>query len=55
MNYDNKKIVGLIAFIVGILLISSSTVIPLPSTIINVVGALLITYGVLNFINIIKI
>jgi len=30
-------------------------VIPLPVTIVNVAGALLIAYGVLNFINIIKI
>ena len=50
-----KGIIGLIAFIVGILLITSSSVIPLPVTIVNVVGALLIAYGVLNFINIIEI
>ena len=64
---DNKEIVGLIgimgtkgiialiSFIVGILLIASSVTIPLPVTIVNVVGALLIAYGVLNFISIIKI
>jgi hypothetical protein len=52
MNFDNKKIIGLIAFIAGILLITSSAIIPLPVTIVNVIGALLIAYSVLNFINI---
>lgn len=47
-----KGIIGLIAFIVGILLITFSSVIPLPVIIINVLGALLIAYGVLNFVNI---
>ena len=50
-----KGIIALIAFIVGIMLITYSAMIPLPVIIINVVGALLIAYGVLNFINIIKI
>ena len=50
-----KGIIALIAFIVGILLITSSAAIPLPVIIVNVLGALLVAYGVLNFINIIKI
>jgi len=66
-DMDNKEIIGLvgiigtkgiialIAFIVGIILITYSTVIPLPVIITNVIGALLIAYGVLNFVNIIKI
>jgi len=48
---DNKKIIGLIAFIAGMLLISYSAVIPLPSIFINIVGALLLAYGVLNLIH----
>jgi len=50
-----KGIIALIAFIAGIMLITYSTMIPLPVIIVNVIGALLIAYGVLNFINIIKI
>jgi len=52
MTLNSKQIIGLIAFILGILLITSSTMIPLPVVIVNVVGALLIAYGVLNFLNI---
>ena len=47
---DNKKIIGLISFIVGILLITFSTAIPLPNVLVNVVGALLMAYGVLNLV-----
>jgi len=50
-----KGIIALIAFILGILLITYSSVIPLHIIIVNVIGALLIAYGVLNFVNIIKI
>ena len=51
MKFDDKKIIGLVAFVVGILLISFSSLIPLPNVIIFVVGALLIAYGVLSFID----
>ena len=56
MNFDDKKtkqIIGLIAFILGILLISSSAMIPLPIDIVNIIGALLIAYGVLNLMDLI--
>jgi hypothetical protein len=51
MKFDNKKIIGLIAFVVGILLISFSSLIPLPNVIVFVVGALLIAFGVLSLID----
>jgi predicted phage tail protein len=57
MNFNNKKIMGVMSIIVGILLISFSTSIPIPileptakSIVIYVVGALLIANGVLSFI-----
>ena len=56
MNFENnkfKKIIGLIAFLVGISLIAFSTNIPLPNIIVNIIGALLVAYGVLNLIGII--
>jgi len=48
---DSKKIIGIIAFIIGLLLIEFSTSIPLPVILINVVGALIMAYGVLNLVN----
>ena len=53
MNFDKKKIVGLIAFIAGIILITSSARIPLPNTFVYVIGALLVAYGTLNLMSII--
>jgi len=56
MSFENekiKRIIGLIAFIVGIVLITSSTLIPLPETIVIIFGALLVAYGVLNLMGLI--
>ena len=47
---DRKKIIGLIVFIVGILLIEFSYTIPLPNILVNIAGALLIAFGVLSLI-----
>jgi len=52
MKFSNKKIIGLIFFIVGVLLIGFSDMIPIPSIFVYVGGALLIAYGVINFLNI---
>ena len=54
MNSDKKtkKIIGLIAFLVGILLIAFSIPIPLINAIINIIGAILMAYGILNLMDI---
>ena len=50
MDFDIKKVIGIIAFIVGILLIVFSQAIPISSIFIYVTGVLLIVYAVLSFL-----
>jgi len=54
MKIDNKTIIGLISFIIGIILITFSSTIPILTVPFNVIGALFIAYGVLNLIDLIN-
>ena len=50
MKLDNTKIIGIIVFIIGVLLIGFSDAIPIPSILIYITGALLVAHGVLSFL-----